>query len=57
MRVWGGAQWKGGVGGGNEAAEVVQWRGVPVCYRCEDLLLAHRHAVLLFRKIGATVLI
>jgi len=57
VRVWGGAQWKGGIGAGNEAAEVVRWQGVPACYACVDLLLAHRHAVLLFRKQGATVLI
>jgi len=57
VRVWGGAAWKGGVGSGSEEARLVDWGGLPACYLCEDLELAHRHGLVVFRKKGATVLI
>ena len=57
VRVWGGAAWRGGVGSGAEAAAKVEWSGVPTCYLCESLRLAHRHALVVFRKRGTTVLI
>lgn len=51
--VWGGQQWEGGIaaegGAGGMPAEV-RWAGVPGCYRCDAVALAHRHGYLLFRK-------
>ena len=49
--VWGGQRWEGGISReaqGGMPTEV-QWAGVPACYRCESVSLAHRHGFLIFR--------
>ena len=49
--VWGGAMWEGGMGGGQVAPSRVAWGGgVPPCYRCTSVALAHRHGMIIFRK-------
>ena len=41
-----------GIAGGRNAtgATEVRWGGVPGCYRCSGVALAHRHGFLIFRK-------
>jgi hypothetical protein len=49
--VWGGAMWEGGIGSGSLAPTRVSLaNGVPPCYRCTSVALAHRHGFLIFRK-------
>ena len=43
--------WEGGIGGGQDGPVRVAWHGgVPPCYRCSSVALAHRHGYLIFRK-------
>jgi len=50
--VWGGNHWEGGIAEGRrtKGPSEVKWRGVPSCYRCNSVALAHRHGFLIFRK-------
>lgn len=57
--VWGGQQWEGGIasaGAHNGMPTEVEWAGVPRCYRCDAVSLAHRHGYLVFRKLSAAAL-
>jgi len=51
--VWGGNAWEGGIAGGRNISEPseVKWSGVPSCYRCTSVALAHKHGYLIFRKL------
>jgi len=51
--VWGGKAWEGGIASGRNIGEPseVSWSGVPSCYRCTSVALAHRHGYLIFRKL------
>ena len=50
--VWGGNYWEGGIAGGRNSTgpTEVAWGGVPSCYRCAQVALAHQHGYLIFRK-------
>jgi len=50
--VWGGNMWQGGIAAGRDSRgpTEVTWSGVPDCYRCSSVELAHRHGFLAFRK-------
>lgn len=53
--LWGGQAWEGGIanhhgGAGPTGPTEVSWAGVPACYRCSSVALAHRHGFLVFRK-------
>jgi hypothetical protein len=50
--VWGGAAWEGGIAAGRDASfpTEVSYSGVPPCYQCASVSLAHRHGFLVFRK-------
>jgi len=50
--VWGGNYWEGGIAEGrdDDGPTEVKWGGVPSCYRCSSVALAHRHGFLVFRK-------
>lgn len=50
--VWGGNAWQGGIAEGRATIlpTEVRWSGVPACYRCSSVSLAHRHGYLIFRK-------
>ena len=49
--VWGGGMWEGGLGGGQHTPSRVSWGGgVPPCYKCTAVVVAHRHGFLLLRK-------
>jgi alpha-tubulin suppressor-like RCC1 family protein len=53
--VWGGQHWEGGIAARDADAgkpTEVQWGGVPSCYRCDAVSLAHRHGYLVFKKKG-----
>jgi len=52
--VWGGQLWEGGIAkdaaGSAGGPTEVEWGGLPDCYKCESVSLAHRHGYLLFTK-------
>ena len=50
--MWGGNYWEGGIAEGRSSAAPteVAWAGVPSCYHCSSVALAHKHGYLIFRK-------
>jgi hypothetical protein len=53
--IWGGQQWQGGIARAarDGMPTEVEWGGVPSCYKCDAVSLAHEHGYLIFRKTGA----
>jgi len=50
--MWGGNSWEGGIAADRDTTgpSEVKWNGVPSCYSCSSVALAHRHGYLIFRK-------
>lgn len=53
--MWGGTDWEYGITrdsavGAHDGPRELRWGGVPACYKCSSMALAHRHGYLLFRK-------
>merc|ERR1712048_541358 len=51
--VWGGNMWEGGIAAGRNASgpTEIHWGGVPACYRCDKVALAHRHGYLILGNV------